>query len=127
MKAFRRILSAAAVCSLLASCQERLPEPITLDGQDSAPLELEVIANPASETRGPIYDTTLPEGARIGVAIVEKGLDTYNGKSIMNIPYEAKTKDGSQVWEAVNEQILLTNTSGDAYAYYPYSEEITSL
>lgn len=127
MKAFRRILSAAAVCSLLAACQERLPEPITLDDQDSAPLELEVIANPAGVTRGPLYDTVLPEGARIGVAIVENNLDTYNGKTIMNIPYEAKMKDSSQVWEAVNEQILLTNTSGDAYAYYPYSEEITSL
>ena len=98
MKAFGRLLSTAALCSLLAACQERLPEPITLDDQDSAPLELEVITNPAGVTRGPIYDTVLPEGARIGVAIVEKGLDTYNGKSIMNIPYEAKTKDGSQVW-----------------------------
>ena len=127
MKAFGRLLSTAALCSLLAACQERLPEPITLDDQDSAPLELEVIANPASVTRGPIYDTVLPEGARIGLAIVENNLDTYNGKSIMNIPYEAKTKDGSQVWEAVNEEILLTNTSGNAYAYYPYSEDITSL
>ena len=127
MKAFGRLLSTAVLCSLLAACQERLPEPITLDDQDSAPLELEVIANPASETRGPIYDTTLPEGARIGVAIVENNLDTYNGKTIMNIPYEAKTKNGSQVWEAVNEEILLTNTSGNAYAYYPYSEDITSL
>ena len=127
MKAFGRILSAAFVCALLAACQERLPEPITLDDQDSAPLELEVIANPAGVTRGPLYDTVLPEGARIGVAIVENNLDTYNGKTIMNIPYEAKMKDGSQVWEAVGEQILLTNTSGNAYAYYPYSEEITSL
>ena len=127
MKAFGRILSAAFVCALLAACQERLPEPITLDDQDSAPLELEVIANPAGVTRGPLYDTVLPEGARIGVAIVENNLDTYNGKTIMNIPYEAKMKDGSQVWEAVSEQILLTNTSGNAYAYYPYSEEITSL
>ena len=127
MKAFGRLLSAAALCSLLAACQERLPEPTTLDDQDNAPLELEVIATPAGVTRGPIYDTVLPEGARIGVAIVENNLDTYNGKNLMNIPYEAKTKDGSQVWEAVNEQILLTNTSGNAYAYYPYSEEITSL
>ena len=127
MKAFGRILSAAFVCALLAACQERLPEPITLDDQDNAPLELEVIANPAGVTRGPLYDTVLPEGARIGVAIVENNLDTYNGKTIMNIPYEAKMKDGSQVWEAVSEQILLTNTSGNAYAYYPYSEEITSL
>ena len=45
----------------------------------------------------------------------------------MNIPYEAKTKDGAQVWEPVGDPILLTNTSGNVYAYYPYSEEITSL
>ena len=128
MKAFRRLISAAALCSLLAACQERLPEPDSpVIGEEGVPLELEVIANPASVTRGPIYDTSLPEGSRIGVAIVENGLDTYDGKNLMNIPYEAKTKDGAQVWEAVNDPILLTHTYGNVYAYYPYSEEITSL
>ena len=113
MKALRRLISAAALCSLLAACQEWLPEPDSpVIGEEGVPLELEVTANPASVTRSPIYDTVLPEGARIGVAIVENNLDTYNGKTIMNIPYEAKTKDGSQVWEAVNEENLLTNTSG---------------
>ena len=127
MKAFRRLISAAAFCSLLAACQERLPEPDSPIGDESIPLELEVITKPAEVTRGPIYDTFLPEGARIGVAIVEKDNDTYDGKSLMNIPYEAKTKDGAQVWEPVNDPILLTNTTGYAYAYYPYSEDITSL
>ena len=128
MKAFRRILSAAAVCSLLAACQERLSEPDSLViGEEGVPLELEVIANPASVTRGPIYDTVLPEGSRIGLAIVENGLDTYDGKNLMNIPYEAKTKDGAQVWEAVKDPILLTHTAGNVYAYYPYYEDITSL
>ena len=128
MKAFRRLISAAALCSLLAACQERLPEPDSpVIGEEGVPLELEVIANPASVTRGPIYDTSLPEGSRIGVAIVENGLDTYDGKNLMNIPYEAKTKDGAQVWEAVNDPILLTHTNGNVYAYYPYSEDITSL
>ena len=128
MKAFRRLISAAALISLLAACQERLPEPDSpVIGEEGVPLELEVIANPASVTRGPIYDTFLPEGARIGVAIVENGLDTYDGKNLMNIPYEAKTKDGEQVWEAVTDPILLTHTTGNVYAYYPYSEDITSL
>ena len=128
MKAFRRLISAAALCSLLAACQERLPEPDSpVIDEEGVPLELEVIANPASVTRGPIYETSLPEGSRIGVAIVENGLDTYDGKNLMNIPYEAKTKDGVQLWEAVNDPILLTHTTGNVYAYYPYSEDITSL
>ena len=128
MKALRRLISAAALCSLLAACQERLPEPDSpVIDKEGVPLELEVIANPASVTRGPIYDTSLPEGSRIGVAIVENGLDTYDGKNLMNIPYEAKTMDGAQVWEAVNDPILLTHTAGNVYAYYPYSEDITSL
>ena len=128
MKAFRRLISAAALCSLLAACQERLPEPDSpVIGEEGVPLELEVIANPAGVTRGPIYDTSLPEGSRIGVAIVENGLDTYDGKNLMNIPYEAKMNDGAQVWEAVNDPILLTHTNGNVYAYYPYSEDITSL
>ena len=127
MKAFRRLISVAALCSLLAACQERLSEPDRPIEEEAVPLELEVIANPAGVTRGPIYDTVLPEGARIGVAIVENNLDTYDGKNLMNIPYEAKTKDGKQVWEAVNDPILLTHTNGNVYAYYPYSEDITSL
>ena len=127
MKAFRRLISVAALYSLLAACQERLSEPDRPIEEEAVPLELEVIANPAGVTRGPIYDTVLPEGARIGVAIVENNLDTYDGKNLMNIPYEAKTKDGKQVWEAVNDPILLTHTTGNVYAYYPYSEDITSL
>ena len=127
MKAFRRLISVVALCSLLAACQERLSEPDRPIEEEAVPLELEVIANPAGVTRGPIYDTVLPEGARIGVAIVENNLDTYDGKNLMNIPYEAKTKDGKQVWEAVNDPILLTHTNGNVYAYYPYSEDITSL
>ena len=127
MKAFRRLISVAALYSLLAACQERLSEPDRPIEEEAVPLELEVIANPAGVTRGPIYDTVLPEGARIGVAIVENNLDTYDGKNLMNIPYEAKTKDGKQVWEAVNDPILLTHTNGNVYAYYPYSEDITSL
>ena len=87
MKALRRLISAAALCSLLAACQERLAEPDSpVIDEEGVPLELEVTANPASVTRSPIYDKVLPEGARIGVAIVENNLDTYNGKTIMNIP-----------------------------------------
>ena len=128
MKRHRLICCAASACALVAACQERLPEPDSpVNGEEAVPLELEVTASPAGVTRGPIYDTSLPDGARIGVAIVESGLDTYGGKSLMNIPYEAKTKDGSQVWEAVNDPILLTHTAGDVYACYPYSEEVTSL
>ncbi len=127
MKTHRLLLSLAALWSLLAACQERLPEPDTPIDEESVPLELEVVAHPAEVTRGPNYNSFLPEGSCIGVGIVEDGLDTYGGKNMMNTPYEARTKDGAQVWEPVNDPILLTHTSGNVYAYYPYSEDITSL
>lgn len=124
---YRLALSTAAICAFLASCDNRLPEPDVPSGVDRVPLELSVQASPATQTKGLIYGTAMPDGACLGIAVVEPDMDTYDGESYLNIPYEAVTKDGAQVWNPVGEPILLSTTSGNAFAYYPYSEEVTSL
>ena len=128
MKIHRLLLSAATTCALLAACDNRLPEPdLPQTDDERVPLELKVKASPATETKGLIYGTSMPEGAILGVAVVEPNLMTYDGESLMNVPYVASTKDGAQVWNPVSDPILLSATTGNGYAYYPYSEDITSL
>lgn len=124
---YRLALSTVAICAFLASCDNRLPEPDVPSGVDRVPLELSVQASPATQTKGLIYGTTMPDGSCLGIAVVEPDMDTYDGESYLNIPYEAVTKDGAQVWNPVDEPILLSTTSGNAFAYYPYSEDVTSL
>ena len=124
---YRLALSTVAICAFLASCDNRLPEPDVPSREDKVPLELNVQASPATQTKGLIYGTTMPDGACLGIAVVEPDMDTYDGESYLNIPYEAITKDGAQVWNPVGEPILLSTTSGNAFAYYPYSEDVTSL
>ena len=128
MKTHRLLLSVATACALLAACDNRLPEPdLPQINEERVPLELKVKASPATETKGLIYGTSMPEGAVLGVAVVEPNLNTYDGESLMNIPYVAAMKDGAQVWNPVNAPILLSATTGNGHAYYPYSEDITSL
>ena len=129
MKTHRLLLSAAISCALLAACDSRLPQPDMpdIDIDERVPLELKVKASPATETKALVYGTSMPEGAVLGVAVVEPNLTTYDGENLMNIPYVAATKDGAQVWNPVNDPILLSPTTGNGHAYYPYSEEIASL
>ena len=129
MKTHRLLLSAAVSCALLAACDSRLPQPDMPDTDidERVPLELKVKASPATETKALVYGTSMPEGAVLGVAVVEPNLTTYDGENLMNIPYVAATKDGAQVWNPVNDPILLSPTTGNGHAYYPYSEEIASL
>ena len=99
MKTHRLLLSAAAACALLAACDSRLPEPDMpdADNDERVPLELKVKASPTTETKALVYGTSMPEGAVLGVAVVEPDLTTYDGETVMNVPYVASTKDGVQV------------------------------
>lgn len=127
MKTHRLALCAACVCALLASCTDRLPEPDQSSDVQKVPLELSVQASPATQTKGLIYGTRMPDGSCLGIAVTEPNLDTYCGETIMNVAYISSTIDGSQVWKPVDSPILLSTTVGYGYAYYPYSEDVTSL
>ena len=125
MKTHRLILSAAAACALLAAC-DRLPEPEITPVDDRAPLKLKVTSI-QTPTKGTILSTGMPDGSCLGIAVMESGKTTYDGGSYLNVPYRASSSDGIQVWNPVQDPILLSNTTGYGYAYYPYSEEINTL
>ena len=124
---YRLVLSTAAICAMLASCDNRLPEPDVPSSEDKVPLELNVKASPATETKGLIYGTAMPDGSCLGITVVEPDLDTYDGETFVNIPYIASSSDGVQTWSPVENQILLSTTTGNGYAYYPYSEDVTNI
>ena len=125
MKTHRLILSAAAACALLAAC-DRLPEPEITPVDDRAPLKLKVTSI-QTPTKGTILSTVMLDDSCLGVAVMESGKTTYDGGSYLNVPYRASSSDGIQVWNPVQDPILLSNTTGYGYAYYPYSEEINTL
>ena len=127
MKTHRLALCAACICALLASCTDRLPEPDNPSDEQKVPLELDVQASPATQTKGLIYGTVMPDGSCLGIAVTEANLDTYCGETIINVPYISSTIDDSQIWKPVDSPILLSTTVGYGYAYYPYSEDVTSL
>ena len=116
---YRLVLSTAAICAMLASCDNRLPEPDVPSDEDRVPLELNVKASPATQTKGLIYGTAMPDGSCLGITVVEPDLDTYDGESFINIPYTASSSDGVQIWKPLKNQILLSTTTGNGYAYYP--------
>ena len=124
---YRLVLSTAAICAMLASCDNRLPEPDVPSDEDRVPLELNVKASPATQTKGLIYGTAMPDGSCLGITVVEADLDTYDGESFINIPYTASSSDGVQIWKPLKNQILLSTTTGNGYAYYPYSEDVTNI
>lgn len=124
---YRLVLSTAAICAMLASCDNRLPEPDVPSDEDRVPLELNVKASQATQTKGLIYGTAMPDGSCLGITVVEPDLDTYDGESFINIPYTASSSDGVQIWKPLKNQILLSTTTGNGYAYYPYSEEVTNI
>lgn len=109
----------------LAGCAQK-EYLLSAESEKEVPLELHVTTySPA--TRGLIRENVMPDGSVLGLAITEDGMETYDGKSVMNIAYASTSVDGCQVWDAVNEKLLLSNTSGKVYGYYPYSEEVTTL
>ena len=124
---YRLVLSTAAICAMLASCDNRLPEPDVPSDADRVPLELNVKASPATQTKGLIYGTAMPDGSCLGITVVEPDLDTYDGESFINIPYTASSSDGVQIWKPLKNQILLSTTTGNGYAYYPYSDDVTNI
>lgn len=75
------------------------------------------------ETKDLITGTRLPDGSTIGVFAVEPGLLTYNGMLYNNIPYTAIGSGESQQW-SLNDDVLLNDTHGYGYAYYPYNSDV---
>ena len=75
-----------------------------------------------SEARGVIKGSTLPDGSKIGVRLVGAG-DATDYQSYEHVCYTASGTGDAQTWSTVND-IVLNETDGTLYAYYPYTEGI---
>ena len=73
-------------------------------------------------TKSPLYDRYLPDGASIGVTLLEYGKDTYDGVRYHNVRFTASGTGENQIW-IPERPIVLTETKGYVYAYYPYTSE----
>lgn len=125
MKSHRLTLSAALSCALLAACA-RMPEPIGTTTDESSPLEISVTASDGIATRGIITGTTLSSGSKIGLTFADVSGTKYQGVAYENIGYTASGSGSSQKWEP-DSPIMVANTPGTLYGYYPYDSSITDI
>ena len=114
------LLGAASL--LLASCSNELDVPVSQAIADggTTPLGINVLANPT--TKALVEGNTIPSG-QIGVKLVDAGGSTYDNLSYNNIFYS--TTDGASWTVDPDHKILLSATEGKAYAYYPYSSDVS--
>ena len=125
MKTHRLTLSAAMTCAMLAACTQ-MPDPVGITTEDGSPVVVSVTASDGIQTRGVITGTTLDDGSRIGLSLCDVSGTTYQGITYENISYTASGSGSSQKWDA-DSPILVANTPGTLYGYYPYSESVTDI
>ena len=120
MKSKLFVLGAASL--LLASCSNELDVPVNqaIAGGGTTPLGINVLANPT--TKALVEGNTIQSG-QIGVKLVDAGGSTYDNLSYNNIFYS--TTDGTTWTVDPDHKILLSATEGKAYAYYPYSSDVS--
>ena len=112
------VLGTAALCA----CTEDLPE------MDTSGNALQVSATVNADTRA-IVEGQLGDKQQIGVSVLATDGSDYNGKSkgYKNVLYNsALSADGKIHWTS-QKPIILSPTTGTAYAYYPYSETVSDI
>ena len=92
----------------------------------NSPLSISVETYPL--TKGIITENYLPDGAKIGVTLLQSSDGAkYDGWDYNNIFYQA-TGTSSQTWAIDNtKDIRLSTTEGIAYAYYPYNSSLSDI
>ena len=125
MKTHRLTLSAVMTCAILTACTQML-DPVGITTEDGSPVVVSVTASDGIQTRGVITGTTLDDGSRIGLSLCDVSGTTYQGITYENISYTASGSGSSQKWDT-ESPILVANTPGTLYGYYPYSESVTDI
>ena len=107
----------AAVFVTAAACSptdERPADTIT----DEA--ELSISVNTQPPTKGMITDSVLPDGSELCIGIFNPDGSNYMGKNYGHLYFKAENGPGTQIWKP-SGQVLLGESEGVLYAYYPYS------
>ncbi len=86
--------------------------------EEEAALSISVLAE--QPTRGMITDSMLPDGAELCIGIFNPDGSNYMGKNYGHLYFKAENGPGTQIWKP-SGQVLLGESEGVLYAYYPYS------
>lgn len=119
------LLPAMLLAAVFASCNS---EENPAQAESRAALGVNVQLQEMSRA-GMVSDQALPDDDPIGVSLVAADYSDYDDKTAgyINIAYKGTTTGTKQTWDPVTAgtQILLSGTSGVAYAYYPYTSTVT--
>ena len=113
----RYIMPMLAAIIFTAACSptEHLPTGTTVKEA-----ELTISVNTQEHTKAMITGSMLPDGAELCIGIFNPDGSNYMGKNYGHLYFKAENGPGTQIWKP-SGQVLLGESEGVLYAYYPYS------
>lgn len=114
----KRIIPSLALIAVAAACSPLEPETSTMT--EGTPLQVSVSNAAVVASRGIIRSTSLADGSEIGLTLRDISGTSYQGADCENRCYAASGTDSRQTWES-ESPIMVSNTPGTLYGYYPYS------
>lgn len=111
----RPILAAIIIFTAACSPTDELPIATITDET-----ELSISVNTQPPTKGMITDSILPDGSELCIGIFNPDGSNYMGKNYGHLYFKAENGPGTQIWKP-SGQVLLGESEGVLYAYYPYS------
>ena len=111
----RPMLAAVFVTAAACSPTDELPADTITDES-----ELSISVNTQPPTKGMITERVLPDGSELCIGIFNPDGSNYMGKNYGHLYFKAENGPGSQIWKP-SGQVLLGESEGVLYAYYPYS------
>ena len=111
----RPMLAAVFVTAAACSPTDELPADTITDES-----ELSISVNTQSPTKGMITERVLPDGSELCIGIFNPDGSNYMGKNYGHLYFKAENDPGTQIWKP-SGQVLLGESEGVLYAYYPYS------
>ena len=111
----RPMLAAVFVTAAACSPTDEFPAYTILDKA-----ELSISVNTQPPTKGMITERVLPDGSELCIGIFNPDGSNYMGKNYGHLYFKAENGPGTQIWKS-SGQVLLGESEGVLYAYYPYS------
>ena len=107
----------AAIIIFTAACSPTDELPIATITDETA---LSISVNTQPPTKGMITERVLPDGSELCIGIFNPDGSNYMGKNYGHLYFKAENGPGTQIWKP-SGQVLLGESEGILYAYYPYS------
>ena len=107
----------AAIIIFTAACSPTDELPIATITDETV---LSISVNTQPPTKGMITERVLPDGSELCIGIFNPDGSNYMGKNYGHLYFKAENGPGTQIWKP-SGQVLLGESEGVLYAYYPYS------